>query len=82
MTDNQGAKALAKDNAYHARTKHIDVQYHFVCEVVEAKNITIIYMPTEDMLADIFTKPLACAKFDKFCTMLGLRSALGGVSMQ
>ena len=77
--DNQGAKALAKDNAYHACTKHIDMQYHFVREVVEANKITVIYTPTDDMLADIFTKPLAHTKFEKFCTMLGLRSTPGGV---
>jgi hypothetical protein len=77
--DNQGAKSLAKDNTNHAGTKHIDVQYHFVREAVEANKITIIYTPTDDMLADIFTKPLARPKLDKFCHMLGLRSAPGGV---
>ena len=57
--DNQGAKSLTKDNTHHTCTKHIDVQYHFTREAVEAKKITIIYTPTDEMLADTFTKPLA-----------------------
>src|SRR5882762_7167445 len=37
--DNQGAIALAKDNKFHARTKHIDIRYHFIREAVEDSTI-------------------------------------------
>jgi len=70
--DNQGAIALSKDNKFHARTKHIDIRYHFIREAVENKKLRIQYIPTENNVADIFTKPLAKPKFEKFVEMLGL----------
>ena len=39
--DNQGAIALAKDNKFHAHTKHIDVRYHFIREVVEDGKVAV-----------------------------------------
>ena len=71
--DNQGAIALAKDNKFHSRTKHIDLRYHFICEAVEDGKISVKYIPTEENVADIFTKPLPRPKFDRFVKMLGLR---------
>jgi hypothetical protein len=71
--DNNGAKALVKDDTFHARTKHIDIRYHFIHERVHSRAITIIWTLTEDMVADIFTKALDCTKFEKFCHSLGLR---------
>ena len=72
-SDNQGAIALSKDNKFHARTKHIDVQYHFVREAVEDGKMSVVYIPTDDNPADIFTKPLAKPKFRHFVELLGLR---------
>ena len=71
--DNQGAIALAKDNKFHARTKHIDLRYHFIREAVEDGKIIVNYIPTNENVSDIFTKPLARPKFAKFVEMLGLR---------
>src|SRR5882757_2639631 len=64
--------ALAKDNKFHVRTKHIDIRYHFIREAVEDGSINMQYIPTNDNIADIFTKPLAKAKFERFVQMLGL----------
>ena len=72
--DNQGAIALAKDNKFHARTKHIDIRYHFIREAVEDGKISVKYIPTDDNTADIFTKPLSKPKFRRFVELLGLRS--------
>jgi hypothetical protein len=44
---------------YHARTKHIDVQHHYIRELVETKEISVKYIPTIDMVADVFTKSLS-----------------------
>ena len=71
--DNQGAVALAKDNKFHARMKHIDLQYHFICEAVKDGKIQVKYVPTDDNMSDIFTKPLPRPKFAKFVKSLGLR---------
>jgi len=73
LCDNQGAISLAKDNKFHSRTKHIDLRYHFIHEAVEEGKINVTYIPTEDNVADIFTKSLAKLKFVRFVEMLGLR---------
>ena len=71
--DNQGAIALSKDNKFHAWTKHIDIHYHFIHEVVEDGKIQVEYIPTDDNVVDIFTKPLVKTKFHHFVELLGLR---------
>ena len=70
--DNQGAIALAKDNKFHMHTKHIDMCYHFIREVVEDGKVTVQYIPTRDNISDIFTKPLAKAKFQELTKLLRL----------
>ena len=72
--DNQGVIALAKDNKFHVRTKHIDVHYHFIHEAVEDGKVVVQYIPTGDNVSDIFTKPLAKAKFRELTELLGLRA--------
>ncbi|TMW61094.1 hypothetical protein Poli38472_014555 [Pythium oligandrum] len=73
--DNQGAIALAKNPEFHKRTKHIDIRYHFVREKVEDGQVVLEYCPTQEMLADLMTKPLAAAQFDALRTKLGIYSA-------
>ena len=72
MANNQGAIALAKDNKFHLRTKHIDLQYHFICEAVEDERVRMKYILTLENIVDIFTKALAKPKFTKFIGRLGL----------
>ena len=72
--DNQGVIALSKDNKFHAWTKHIDIWFHFIQEAVEDGKISVNYVPTDENLADIFTKLLVKVKFKHFCEMLGLRT--------
>jgi Reverse transcriptase (RNA-dependent DNA polymerase)/gag-polypeptide of LTR copia-type len=74
--DNQGAIALSKDNKFHARTKHIDLRYHFIREAVEDGKIKVKYVPTDDNVSDIFTKALPKPKFTRFVEMLGLTKAV------
>ena len=71
--DNQGAIALSKDNKFHACTKHIDIRYHFIREAVGDGKIKVEYIPMDENLSNIFTKPLAKAKFHQFAEMLGVR---------
>ena len=72
FSDNQSAIALTKDHQYHARTKHIDVRFHFIRYVVENGQLHLIYCPTEDMVADSLTKALPSAKVKHFASELGL----------
>jgi hypothetical protein len=62
-----------KDNKFHSRTKHINVRYHFIHEAVEDGKVSVVYIPTDENPTDIFTKPLAKAKFQGFVELLGLR---------
>jgi len=61
--DNVSALALASNPVYHARTKHIEVDYHFVHEKVLNKDISLAFISTADRIADIFTKGLSNARF-------------------
>ena len=70
--DNQGAIALAHNPEFHARTKHIDIQYHFVRNCVQDGRIQLRYCPTVDMIADQLTKPLARAKHAILVARMGV----------
>jgi hypothetical protein len=61
--DNLGAIALASNPVYHARTKHIEVDYHFIREKVLNKDISLSFISTCDQPADIFTKGLTSSRF-------------------
>ena len=68
--DNQSAIALAKNPVHHVRSKHIDIQHHYIREKIESKEID--FMSTDEMIADALTKPLARPKFSKFVADMGL----------
>ncbi len=74
-SDNQSAIALTRDGSYHARTKHIDIRYHFIRYSIEAGSIRLLYVPTEDQTADILTKALPSVKVKHFAAALGLAHA-------
>ena len=71
--DNRGALALAKNQMYHARTKHVDIRYHFVREKVEEQLVKMEWIAGGLNPADGLTKPLGKTKFESFRRMLGLR---------
>ena len=73
--DNQAALRLATDDNYHARTKHIDIRYHFIRQVVASDALRLVYCPTDDMTADILTKGLPKWKANFHVASLGLRRA-------
>jgi hypothetical protein len=70
--DNISSILLANNLVYHARTKHIEVHYHFIREKVLAKEIDFNHVSTEDQVVDIFTKVLGTDKFKKFQKMFGV----------
>ena len=60
--DNQGAIALANNPVHHKRSKHIDVKYHYVRLEVQNEVVKLVYVPTENNVADVFTKPVTRVK--------------------
>ena len=72
FSDNQSAIALSKDHQYHARTKHIDIHFHFIRWIIDDGKIRLIYCPTNDMVADTLTKVLPSPKVKHFTIELGL----------
>jgi len=57
---------LAKNQVYHARTKHIDVKYHFVRDVLEDGDIEVKKINTKDNSADMLTKVVPGVKFNHY----------------
>ena len=72
--DNQSAISIAKNSKCHGKTKHINIKYHFVRDLVQKNVIELKYRSTNEMIADLFTKPIASEKFSNLCSMLGLTS--------
>jgi hypothetical protein len=71
--DNLSSIQLAKNPVFHARTKHIEVHYHFVQELVLSGEVELQHVPTDRQVADIFTKALGLDKLRQFSGALGLR---------
>lgn len=64
--DNQGAIALARNPVNRQRCKHIDIKYHFIRENVNNGKFLLEYCPTEQMIADVLTKPVTKLKLKSF----------------
>ena len=63
--DNLSTLALASNPVFHARTKHIKVDYHFVREKVVRRDVAVKFISTTDQLADILTKSLPSPSFTR-----------------
>jgi hypothetical protein len=70
--DNQAAIFIANNPVFHERTKHIEVDCHFIRDLLMRKQIVIPYVRFDDQLGDILTKPLARASFQRMFFKLGM----------
>lgn len=68
--DNQGTIALARNPVNRQRCKHIDIKYHFIRETVSSGKISLEYCPTDNMIADLMTKPATKLQLKKFAQYL------------
>ena len=74
-SDNQGALFVSENAVTEKRTKHIDIRYHYIRDVIEQGHVEVLFVPGIDNPADIFTKNLGWVKIQKFRPMLGLHFA-------
>jgi len=72
--DNISVLTIARDPQYHARSKHFDIKSHYIRDRIRDQVIKDVYCPTEEMVADILTKPLHKPKHSKFTAELGMSS--------
>jgi hypothetical protein len=70
--DNQSYVKLFENPLFHDRSKHIEIKYHYISDMVQKKTVHVQYLPTHEQITDIFTKPLAKTKFEYFRERLGL----------
>ena len=63
---------MSRNPVLHKHMKHIDIKYHFVREKTQDGTIELKYCPTNEMVADIFTKPLLKEQFEYLRGKLGL----------
>ena len=68
--DNQAAIALSRNPEFHSRSKHVDIQYHFLRQHVDMKTVDLEYIGSEDMAADGLTKALSRCKHNRFCEFM------------
>lgn len=64
--DNQRSISIAHKPVFHAWTKHIDIQHHYIRDEVASGRIELTYVPTAEMITDAQTKQLTQAKFHEF----------------
>lgn len=72
--DNLGATYLLTNPVFHGRTKHVEIDFHFVRERVSNKLLDVRFISTDDQVADGFTKALSVKKLQEFRRHLNLDS--------
>jgi hypothetical protein len=72
--DNQSAHKLLECKEYcHKRSKHIDIRFHFVKYMIKDNFAQVKYLPTENMIADVLTKPLGKIKHENFTKLMNVK---------
>ena len=77
--DNQSAISIAKSPVHHDRTKHVEIDRHFIKEKLEEGVFLLIYTPTNSQITDILTKILPRKRFEELSRKLGLNNIFSPV---
>jgi hypothetical protein len=63
---------LSENPMFHERSKHIEIKYYYIGDMVQRGELRLHFMTTEDQVADVFTKPLWRTKFEYFRDKIGV----------
>ncbi|KAE8693334.1 hypothetical protein F3Y22_tig00110813pilonHSYRG00189 [Hibiscus syriacus] len=77
--DNTGAMTMSANPVYHAQSKHVDLDVHFIREKVAAQHLCVNYIPASHQIADGFTKLLSKTTFEMFREKIGV-SNIGDIA--
>ena len=63
---------MSENPVFHDKSKHIDIKYHYIRDMVQRGAVKLLYVATEEQIADVLTKPLARLKLEYFRERLGV----------
>jgi hypothetical protein len=72
LCDNQSIIKMTKNPVFHDRSKHIEIRYHYICDMVQRGALKLLYVSTDEQVVDVLTKPLSRVKFEHFRDKLGI----------
>ncbi|KAJ0509944.1 putative RNA-directed DNA polymerase [Helianthus annuus] len=75
--DNNSTIKLSKNPVMHRRTKHIDVRFHYLRDLVNQEQVQLVFCPTGDQVADVMTKPVKLEVFEKMRKLMGVKEIEG-----
>jgi hypothetical protein len=63
---------MTENFVFHDKSKHIEIRYHYICDMVQRGSIKLQYVSTDEQVVDVLTKPLSRVKFEHFRDNLGI----------
>jgi hypothetical protein len=70
--DNQSCVKISTNLVFHDKSEHIEIKYHYIRDIVQRKAVLVQYLPTDEQVVDVLTKPLTRTKFEYFCDRPGM----------
>ena len=70
--NNQSCVKLSENLVFHDKSKHIEIKYHYIRDMVQRGVVKLQYVVMDELIADVFTEPLARVKFEYFREKLGV----------
>ena len=70
--DNQSCVNFSENPVFHDKSKHIEIKYHYIRDMVQRGAVKLQYVATNEQIVDVLTKPLARVKFEYFREKLGV----------